>query len=97
MKKRICVTRKDIKEGVPCDPKRCPVARGLKRHLKYDIGVTFISFGRHIQPAYRIYNPHMPDSERLHPLPMKIHQFIRDFDTHQPVKPFTFLLDLPNA
>ena len=83
---RINVTAKDIKEGVPGDGRKCPIARAINRRLGpscYARVIACISIrapddiwcGR--STAYRL------------------RKFMEGFDFHRAGKPFTFVLELP--
>lgn len=80
MKKRICVTAKDIAKGKRVDANSCPVALALKRALGYLCPVT--------RSYWRNGDDEVPTSD-------KVHEFVRKFDQGIAVKPFSFYVEVP--
>ena len=78
---RIEVTQEDIEKGEPCDVCACPIALAIQRKLGRggcEINFSTIDLG----PGQVVATPY------------SARQFIRAFDDHLPVKPFSFELDL---
>ncbi len=90
MKKRICVTEKDIQKGEAACCNRCPVALALHRELgaEYFVGLL-IGSGWVAFVADR-----GEDSLRL---PVSCGDFAFRFDCGLAVEPFEFELDVPEA
>jgi hypothetical protein len=67
--------------GVIARGENCPVAQALKKQkIKFDnVGENFID---------------LSDVKFVH-LPITVARFISDFDNMEPVKPFSFMLDVP--
>lgn len=89
MKKRIRVTAKDIGEGERFDAGKCPVAKAIMRTLKGDSvavdghGMVFCDeHGNEIGNEIRF--------------PEAVERFVKDFDCHKIVKPFSFTLEIPD-
>lgn len=86
-KKLIRVTAEDIKSGRRSSPDSCPIASALYR-MEFEegpsVGYDECSFSR--------------GGKRLKvPLPESAQVFIEHFDLGEPVKPFSFYLDLSKA
>lgn len=79
----IHVTQEHICEGCRRNCERCPIARAISEALGEPVNIG-TEFWWRPKEGYR----------RMRVLPLEACEFIRAFDTHQPVKPFTFNLDL---
>lgn len=80
---RVEVTAEHIRQGEPGRPCNCPIALAI--HGK----VGFI-------PYVSIDSVHFPDLDDLQvDLPREARIFIANFDTEEPVKPFSFVIDMP--
>ena len=77
---RFNVTPKDIREGIADNCIKCPVARSLARR--------FPNQGIYVSP----YTIAIGDTYYL--MPGIVKRFIEKFDNNEPVKPFSFLIDL---
>lgn len=88
MKKRIVVTQKDIKGGIGSNRagEFCPIERAMSRQLGSPMVVGHTTFG---------YAHYAADAS--YPLPERARQFIRDLHDRQPVKPFQFTVEIPDA
>lgn len=87
MKLRINVTAQDIKYGRPEHGEACPIARAVRRtkvgkQAVFSVGASYI------------YTEARPEMGRV-VLPSEATDFIRAFDRHLPVEPFTFMLEVP--
>ena len=78
---RIDVTQEDINCGLRGGSYSCPIALAVKRATKRDKVAVGL---RDICVSYGIYTP----------LPLEAQRFVRDFDRHAIVKPFTFVINL---
>ena len=81
----IHVTRADIARGVVEDPDRCPVALALRRQGFSDAWVVETS----------LHFPLWPRGARTVTAPRSVRRFVRRFDTHKDVAPFSFRLEEP--
>jgi len=77
---RIDVTQEDIANGEQTAPWSCPVGQAITRCYGPHGGVV----------ATDVKIKHM-----VVLLPYEATRFIRDFDNGRPVKPFSFMLELP--
>ncbi len=75
---RIHVNYRDIDDGEPGSPHRCPIALALKRKLK--------------TTNVRVTGGALIDGHRFS-LPAKARDFISDFDEGRDVEPLVFNLD----
>jgi hypothetical protein len=73
------VSPDDIRNGTPRSCSHCPVALAIFRKLPYVSHVRVSNFEININDAF-------------YPTPSNVADFIRDFDMHKPVEPFTFEL-----
>lgn len=73
----INVTKEDIREGIPCNSRACPVGRAIFNKVKkaINVGTTFIVIGGSI-----------------YQMPRKVRYFIKRFDYNKNVTPFSFTL-----
>lgn len=74
----IYVTAKDIEHGSCGSIYSCPVAKAVDR--RFPTKVVRVGGGRIIVGIKR------------YKMPMKVIEFVRDFDNHKPVKPMRFEL-----
>jgi hypothetical protein len=81
----VSVTQGDIDTGERCSPQRCPVAKAASRATGLNASVG-------IRSADLFKQGEEPIEAGLPPEAVK---FIKDFDSHIPVSPFTFPLDIP--
>ena len=80
---RIRVTEKDIREGDRFKTNSCPIARAMKRKLRY---ASVDCFG------YRLWN-----NGRIHRFPKSnIGSWITSFDIGRQVLPFSFTIEVPD-
>lgn len=82
MKRKIVVTKGDIKKGIPSGVRDCPVALAIKRSLRIDtvhVSKEFTCF-RFNNAEFDIY------------LPIKVTKWIDRFDDEKKVEPFAFYL-----
>lgn len=86
--KKIKVTKNDIKFGYPNSATTCPIARAVQRLLPD--GNVFV-YPTEIEFCQLTESKH--DHIRTK-LPEEAVQFIRDFDTGNKVRPFTFELEI---
>ena len=88
MRFKIEVTQRDIKNGIVAKCDQCPIARAVNRATKTrktTVGKCTVT----VRLNGRYYCMRLPD---------RAQDFIRDFDAHLQVKPFTFSLNLrPSA
>ena len=91
-KRRINVTKRDIKFGVGGSPLQCPLGRAVgrmasahSRHTKALVGIDKVMFRKECATDY------FGSSD----LPWAAAKFRSDFDHDKPVKPFTFRLEMP--
>jgi hypothetical protein len=77
---KIEVTREDIDNGLPGEPRDCPVAFAIRRATKNRL--VFVSN----------YKAHIGDGIAY--LPDAATEFIQSFDLDEPVEPFAFELDV---
>lgn len=75
------VLKKDIRLGLPGNPRECPVSRAIRRKLK-DSKVSVI--GHYIRINGEEVNA-----------PKSVQRFVDRFDGSKPVRPFTFNLKTP--
>lgn len=83
----INVTEEDIRQGVPCRSYSCPIALAIGRRVKPGIGVGV----GHL-------NMIVTDGSQLGlsvPVPFEARRFVRAFDFHEAVEPFSFGVDIP--
>ncbi len=88
MKKRICVTEEDIKNGVRMGAAVCPVALALLRAT----GVLML-----VHPDDHGWSATVAGGGPTHPLPERVGQFAYWFDYGCQMRPIEFELDLPEA
>lgn len=86
---RINVTQEDIFNGARCSSSKCPVAQALHKIIKpefhFSIGISdFTLIRRH--PSKILAEGVISD---------EVKTFIRDFDSYNQVKPFSFDLTIP--
>jgi len=82
MKRKIEITKADIKKGWAGAVRDCPIARAIKRSLRIDtihVGQSMASFDFHNR-KFSLF------------LPSKVTSWIGRFDNEKNVKPFTFIL-----
>lgn len=81
---KIRVTKEHIKKGIRTSPSQCPVARALKAKGLVNVGVTEddINWNKRGGPYQWAATP------------PTVTEFIRAFDKKQPVKPFSFQLEV---
>jgi hypothetical protein len=91
MIKTINVTASDIARGKARECDTCPVARAIRRVAKGYAGVVVTKWS-----AWLCEKPGDEAGKRLD-LPRAAQVFIHLFDTSQPVIPFKFTLDIPEA
>lgn len=80
---KIYVTWSDIKRGEREKTDRCPVARAIKRKLKFKGTVRVCGDFVGLQTFF---------STDSIDLPLKVTRFTTAFDRNRPVKPFSFML-----
>jgi hypothetical protein len=84
----VSVTHDDIAKGVAADCHLCPVARAVIRALP---GVPELSVG-----SMWLYRDGAPlRGQQMCSLPLAAVDWIEEFDGHNPVEPFEFVLDVP--
>jgi hypothetical protein len=77
---RIDVTAKDIQNGIPANPHDCPIALAVKRKIQNpDLRITVTKNCIHAEGF-------------LWGNTQEVQDFVRDFDSRNPVKPFSFEL-----
>lgn len=74
------VTQADIDEGDACNCRECPVALAIARAVGVEVRVEYL----------RVFI-----KEKIIHLPEQAVDFIDDFDSERPVKPFSFDLAYP--
>lgn len=92
MKIKINVTQKDIKEGKPCEGRKCPVARAIRRHIESNLSVD-VQDELIIETSKKAYTFKVPP---------EVNNFISiydcrvfgDYETSH-TKPFSFILNIP--
>jgi len=84
MKTLIEVTAEDIAKGIPKVCAACPVALAIKRVTGRGASVMQLYIGFH-------------DGSGWIDSPREVLPFVRAFDNEQPVKPFSFELDVPEV
>lgn len=77
---KIHVTKEDIKNGERFDCHRCPIALAATRAGLTDVDVDYLTISA---------------NQETHTLPDNAVCFIDRFDDGESVKPFTFILDVP--
>lgn len=93
MRYEVEVTEQDIVTGYPESPSLCPIARAIGRTLRLQDLHSEI-----IVDASRVRLRRGEDWWMTSkPLASKISQFIRDFDSNRPVKPFKFGLKVKDT
>ena len=89
--KTIDVTEQDIRHGIPCKAGNCPIALASERVLTKMTGFPIQPFvdGDYITATIECDNY---GTERifLGDLPLIACEFIQDYDSRLPVKPFSF-------
>jgi len=71
--------------GIPCSRTCCPIAEAANELLYLTlVGGAMI----------KIFDEAGDKKEKE--LPLKAQKFVRDFDNHEPVKPFSFTLRVPD-
>jgi len=80
MKYLIDVKQCDISHGVPRLMGSCPVALGIKRALR----------SKHV----RVISTFITVDGKRGRSPKKVENFVYDFDSYKPVKPFSFTVDM---
>lgn len=83
MKVKIDVTAKDIKNGIAVDGENCPIGRAVQRVGFKGVCVSNDEFEFNF-------------GEFAVNLPKKASKFISKFDAGTKVKPFTFVINIPN-
>ena len=78
---KIKVTKKDIKNGLPCSDSSCPIALAVRRTLKHREIVTVDSLYVGINGKYSR-------------LSKRAIRFVEKFDSNEIVKPFEFNIKL---
>ena len=76
---RICVTKKDIENGIPKHAKQCPLAITFKRSFPLSLVCVLA----------RVWI-----DGSSYQLPEKAMKFKTDFDNNRPVKPFWFEVEI---
>ena len=99
MRLRVEVTAEDISAGIPEDSCECPVARALKR-----AGVVEeFAFDGHgfpdpwASPRLEFDDIYDEGDRLVVRMPIEAGRFAERFDARQPVEPFTFEIDVPDA
>lgn len=89
----IRVTQADIERGVPGKAFLCPVARAIRR--AFNANPACVAVGR--SDVSIVLGSISADNYECFDvtLPPKAREFVRAFDTDQPVQPFTFRLKVP--
>lgn len=84
MARTVRVTKADIIEGSPCNPKDCAVSRAISRALGVDRNpVSVATDGFYLSKRGRVYS-----------LPEIARKFVEAFDKRQPVKPIEFQVEV---
>lgn len=84
MKVRIRVTYNDIKNGIRCDTKNCPIARAISRRVKTKVEVyESILLSNHGIKKWAIQTPDAG------------YKFIENFDSRRFVRPISFTINIP--
>ncbi len=83
MRKKIVVTKGDIKNGLPSDECFCPVALAIARGLKTEVVEVWGDGDFYI-------------NGKIIEQPEKVETFIDRFDSRKDVKPFSFFIDIPD-
>lgn len=78
------VTQEDIDNSIWIHRTRCPVALAIARALGLQPGSVGVSIGQWCSPGLRYRD-----------LPDAAHSWYRAFDNGQPVKPFSFEIEVP--
>lgn len=79
------VTETDIRYGVCGDPRKCAIARAVKRLVK-----------PRERPGVQVYPEELDTYDATYDLPKKARRFVEDFDEDKKrVKPFKFTVTLP--
>jgi len=90
MKITVSVTQKDIDQGCASDAENCPIARAINRRLNPGFGAIVGGLGVNIykttHAAAFVFSEIFPDRALA---------FIAAFDHNRKVRPFRFVLDLP--
>lgn len=81
------VTYLDIMQGIPKNPNFCPIALAVLRALKpaaryVGVGSDLLEIGENDNPLFIV------------PLPEEAKEFVEKFDAGQPVKSFSFEVNL---
>ncbi len=80
---KVDVSKHDVRLGRRMSFTGCPVARSLSRSLNQRVWVSGLEILCDRGPAYI-------------PTPERVKRFIERFDAQNPVKPFTFTLNVPD-
>jgi hypothetical protein len=88
---RIDVMAADIAEGVVESCRQCPIARAISRAIPAAVRIAVT--GLEVEIGLRTNVQRL--AEYRIELPTRAQAFVRLFDRHQPVRPFSFDLPLP--
>lgn len=92
MRLKISVTAQDIQRGKHENIKRCPVARAIRRALKGRRVYVAVEPGYVVLGAFHRANWDSMIDARTITLPLRVRQWVWDFDGNKPVKPFSFTI-----